>query len=82
MVGAAAVFFVGVAILVVAITDRRRISYLAAALPLMGFGLAIPLLERNGILLAVGLCIMVACLSAAAIQTWQLRRAGAADGSH
>jgi len=82
MVGAAAVFFVGVAALAVALTDRRRVSYLAAAVPLMAFGLAIPLLTRNQVILAGGVCLSAACLSAAVIQTVQLRRAGDADGTH
>jgi hypothetical protein len=79
-VGAAAVFFVGVAALLVALGDRRRISYLSAAVPLMSFGLAIPLLERGQVIFAGGLCIAVACLSAAAVQSYQLRRAGVRNG--
>lgn len=82
MVGAAAVFFVGVAMLLFALTDRRRFSYLAGAVSLMAFGLAVPLLERTQVVLAGGLCITAACLSAAAIQTYQLRRAGATDDAH
>jgi hypothetical protein len=82
MAGAAAVFFVGVATLVVALTDRRRLSYLAAAVPLMAYGVVIPLLTRQQVIVAGGVCMTVACLSAAAIQTVQLRRAGEADGPH
>ena len=82
MVGAAAVFFVGVAALAVALTDRRRVSYLAAGVSLMAFGLAIPLLTRNQVIVAGGVCVTAACLCAAAIQTVQLQRAGGADGPH
>ena len=82
MVGAAAVFFVGVAALVVALIDRRRVSYLAAAVPLMAFGLAIPLLTPGQVIPAGGGCVTAACLAAAVIQTVQLRHAGDADGTH
>lgn len=82
IVGAAAVFFVGVAALVVSMTDRRRVSYIAAAVPLMGFGLAIPLLARNQVVLAGGVCMMVACLAAAFIQSIQLKRAENPDDPH
>jgi hypothetical protein len=80
--GAAAVFFVGVAALVISLTDRRRLSYLAAALPLIAFGMTIPLLPRDQVILAGGLCMMIACLSAAGIQAVQIKRAGDADGAH
>jgi len=81
MAGAAAVFFVGLAALLVALGDRRRISYLGAALPLMAFGLAIPLLERSQVILAGGACVAVGCLTAAAIQAYQLGRAGMRHGT-
>jgi hypothetical protein len=80
--GAGSVFFVGVAALIVALVDRRRISYLAAGIPLMAFGVAIPLISRQQVALAGGVCMAVACLAAAAIQTVQLRQAGAVDESH
>ncbi len=82
MVGAAAVFFVGVATLVFALADRRRLSYLAAAVPLMAYGVVIPLLTRQQVIVAGGIFMTVACLAAAAIQTVQLRRAGEIDGPH
>jgi hypothetical protein len=82
MAGAAAVFFVGVATLVFGLADRRRVSYLAAAVPLMAYGLVIPLLTRQQVIVAGGVCMTVACLAVAAIQTAQLRRAGDVDGPH
>ena len=73
MAGAAALFFVGVAALVVALMDFRRLHYAGGALALMAFGIAFPNLSRTGIFVAGGLCIMAGCLASAAVQWWQLR---------
>ena len=81
-VGAAAVFFVGVAALIVSITDRRRISYIAAAISLMAYGVAIPYLGKGQVVAAGGICITLACLAGALIQSIQLRHAEGSDDPH
>ena len=78
-VGAAAVFFVGVALLVLGAIDRTRRHYVGGALPLMTFGLAIPFFSARGVMIGGGLCLMFAGLAAAAIQNWPLGRAEADD---
>jgi hypothetical protein len=82
MVGAAGLFFVGLGALVVSILDPRRRYYLGAAVPLITFGLAVPLLTSSQVIIAAGLCLMFAGLSAAAIQTVQLQHAGEPNGTH
>lgn len=74
MVGGAAVFFVGVGVLLVAITDPRRLYYVGGGLALMAAGAAIPTLAPAQVIAACGLSMAVGCFSAAAVQYAQLRR--------
>jgi hypothetical protein len=76
-VGAAALFFIGLALLVIGILDRRRRHYLGGALALMPYGIVLPSLAPPQVVAAGGLCMFAACLSSAAIQRWQLKRAAA-----
>jgi len=80
--GGLALFIFGVAALVVALTDRRRVYHLAGAFPLMAWGIAVPKLAPNQVIVAGGIAMTVAGLAAAAIQSVQLRRAKAANGTH
>ena len=73
LVGAASVFFVGVGALVFAVVNRKRLYYVGAAIPLMTFGLAIPLCSASQVVIAGGLCLMAGGLATAGIQHWQLR---------
>jgi hypothetical protein len=82
MVGAASVFFVGVGVLTFAAINRDRLYYVGAALPLMAFGLAIPLCSAAQTIIAAGLCMTAGGLAMAALQQWQLRTCGAEHGSH
>lgn len=80
--GGAALFLFGVAALVLALADRRRMYYLAGAIPLMAWGIAVPMLAPDQVIVAGGIAMTVGGLAAAAIQSVQLRRTKAADGSH
>jgi hypothetical protein len=80
--GGAGLFFVGLALLIFALFDRRRLYYVAGAIPMMAWGIAVPMLPSHQVLVAGGICMLVGGLGAAAIQSVQLRRAKAADGSH
>jgi hypothetical protein len=76
MSGAASVFFIGVGLTVFAMLEPRRRYFLGGAIPLMAFGLAIPLCSPSGIVMAGGLCMAVGCFGGAVIQSWQLNRYG------
>lgn len=71
--GAAALFFVGLGLLLVPILSPKRFAYAGAAVPLMAFGLALPFCDARGSAVAAGLCLTAAGLATAALQTWQLR---------
>jgi FtsH-binding integral membrane protein len=74
-VGAAAVVFVGHGVFLVGVLTRGRAHYIGSALPLIAFGLAIPFCTPQQVLIAAGLCLVVAGLAAAALQSRQLRSA-------
>lgn len=76
-VGAAALFFIGLALLVIGVLDRRRRHYFGGALALMPYGIALPSLAPVQVVAAGGLCMFAACVSAAVIQHWQLKRTAA-----
>lgn len=82
MVGAAAMFFVGVGLLLFAFVDRRRLYYVGGGLALMVAGTAVPTLAPSQVIAVGGLCIAVGCFSAAAVQFWQLRRSATHDSTH
>ena len=82
IVGAASMFFCGVGVLVFAVVNHRRLCYLGTAIPLMAFGLAIPLCTASQVVIAAGLCMMVGGLAMAGIQYWQLRSNGKDHGSN
>lgn len=77
MIGAAVVFFFGVGLLIIALTNRKRLYYAGASIPMMAFGFSIPICSPRQVLIAVGICWITASLAAAAIQSWQLRTHGA-----
>jgi hypothetical protein len=71
------VFFAGGLCLVLALTSPGRRSYLAGALALMPYGLAIPFYPGRGeIIILGGLAVVLAGLVAPAIMAWQLRAQG------
>lgn len=82
MVGAAAMFFVGVGLLVFALVDRRRLYYVGGGLALMVAGALVPTLAPAQVIAVGGLCIAVGCYSAAAVQFRQLRRSATHDATH
>lgn len=73
LVGAAAVFAVGTGMLLVSLCDRRRRYWLGSALPLMAYGVAIPLLRPSEVIMAAGIVLAAAGLATAMIQIRQLR---------
>ena len=77
-VGAAAVVFCGLGVLLVALLSRGRLHYAGGAVPLVAFGLAIPFCTPRQVLVAAGLCLAAAGLATATIQALQLRSIGSA----
>ena len=71
--GAAGVFFIGVGCMVLGVIERDRRSYIAAGAALLGFGLAIPFLERSQITMAAGLAVFAAGLGGAVIIAIQMK---------
>ena len=80
MTGAASVFFFGLGALVFSVLDRRRLYYAGGAI-MMAFGAAIPHCSPQQVIIAGGLCWMVAGLVVAGIQTWQLQVDGTEHGA-
>jgi len=76
LVGAIGLFFVGVALIPWALSKRGRLHGLGAAIPLMLFGVAVPVCTARQVVVGAGMAIAVAGLAVAAIQSWQLRRSG------
>ena len=76
MAGAAIVFFFGVGVLVAAVIEKKRLYYAGGAIPLMAFGISIPLCTPQQVMIAAGLCWITGGLAVAAIQSWQLRTNG------
>ena len=67
MVGAAAVFFFGVGLLVIAVFEKKRLYYAGGAIPLMALGISIPMCTPRQVMIAAGICWITANLAAAAI---------------
>lgn len=78
---ASAVFFVGVAFLVPAVTDRSRFYLTGLAVPIMLCGLTIPLVSLSNIAV-FGAMLAVGGLAMAAIQSWQLKRRVTGHAAH
>jgi len=82
MVGAAALFSVGLGVLLISLVDQRRRYYLGGALALMTWGVSFPLLAPPQIIMAAGIVLAVAGISAAVVQTWQLHNLTPPNDSH
>lgn len=81
MTGAAAVFFCGLATLLLGLFDRTRRPCIAAGLPLMAFGLAIPFCTPREVVIVGGICVMAAGLGQAAVMSYQLKAAEHAESA-
>ncbi len=73
-------FFIGLAFVLVAILDRRRLSLLGFAVPLMCCGLAIPVLGVPVVVL-FAVAMLLGGPACACIMAWQLRKNGAANAA-
>ncbi|MHC4443906.1 MAG: hypothetical protein ACYTBZ_26615 [Planctomycetota bacterium] len=75
-------FFLGLCILIFPLIDRTRFYYVGAAVATLLLGIFYPLCSRRGFGYIV-LCgwVIVSCLSAAAIMTWQLRKSMKENGT-
>ena len=73
VIGASAMFFLGLVMAWFAVIDRTRRYYFGIALPLIVFGLAILFCDPRQTRAGMGLMLIAIGLATAAIQMWQLR---------
>lgn len=81
-VGAALMFSIGVGGLLMCVIDWRRRYYVGWAIPLMVFGVVLPLLTPAHVISAAGASMATAGFLTASIQAWQLRGGAEFHATH
>jgi hypothetical protein len=82
MAGASALVAVGLGALLISLVDRRRRYYLGGGVALIAFGIFFPLLTPTQVIVAAGIVLAAAGISAAVVQTWQLHNLARPNDSH